>query len=222
MMLWPVLSIAVFCDPVFCDYGRLLGQSASGERRRVNGGNSQCSAGAQKFEDEGRGRLRLRTSNGAPEKIRRDPKVIEAYLGRSRHRGELIGGSEKVVPGTIEMAKALPMHLSKGNIAKDVVGQSFNLTEKDFWWVINRLIHALDVYIKPFDTNVEVYGRGKLRIEQSLNYIAFRSDFDDPGTFHHISLEDLLITFLSWVLPALEQACGKHSEPLTTKTQENL
>ena len=90
-MLWPVLSIAVFCDPVFCDYvfcdyvfcdyGRLLGQSASGERRRVNGGNSQCSAGAQKFEDEGRRRGRLRTSNGAPEKIRRDPKVIEAYFG---------------------------------------------------------------------------------------------------------------------------------------------
>jgi hypothetical protein len=130
--------------------------------------------------------------------------------------------TEKVAPVTIETAKALAMHLSKGNIAKDVAGESFSLTEQNFWWVINRLIHALDVYIKPFDTNVEVYGRGKLRIERSLNYIAFRSDFDDPGTFHHISLEDLLITFLSWVVPALEQACEKYFEPLTSKTQEEL
>jgi hypothetical protein len=147
--------------------------------------------------------------------IRQKSQLIAMIQEFAFNCRKAIEQTEKVVPGILEQAKTRPMHLSRGKTAKDFSGDTFELTDQTFWWVINRLIHALTVYVKPFETNVTVYGkRGRLRIERSLNYIAFRSDYDDPNEIHHVAVDDLLTTFLVWIAPAIEQACNKYIEPL--------
>lgn len=131
--------------------------------------------------------------------------------------------TEKVEPGILEQAKTLQIYFLNGKILKSVTGETFELADQTFWWVINRLIHALTIYVKPFETNVTVYGkRGRLRIDRSLKYIAFRSDYDLPDEIHHLAIDDLLTTFLIGIAPRIEQACEKYMEPFSQAPQQKV
>lgn len=115
--------------------------------------------------------------------------------------------SEKVGSGAQSEAADVSLHSEAEGLNVEIgPDEEIELCDRSFWWVINRIIHSREAKVQERSEILvgEPWGlphQTSSRLEPK--YFAFRSDYDDEGDLHYISIERLVNIFISRIEPMI-------------------
>lgn len=96
-------------------------------------------------------------------------------------------------------------------------GKRANLSNRSFWWIINRIVHSQQATILDGLSSIEKTTsahEGSVIVESKLDVwgprvIACRSDHDQPDTFYYVGLENLVIAYIDKVRKPIFDTIGR-------------
>ncbi|MDD2540965.1 MAG: hypothetical protein PHH28_07960 [Desulfuromonadaceae bacterium] len=119
----------------------------------------------------------------------------------------------KVQPEVSETAKNTFPH-ENGGVAQTDINEQVTLCRKSFLWIINRIIHSRDTYVKDYSVDVYVSPTPPHQMTSTFSprYFGFYSDLDEHNSFQFVSIEELLQCFLGHIEPLIQVELEKWRE----------
>ena len=121
-----------------------------------------------------------------------------------------------ISPTIIAHARATRVHSTPTKVKRGISGQVVQMSCRDFWWILSRIIHSvrLKVIEETIDveaTEIKIYSTNRMRA------IGFASDFDRPtadvagytievGTMHYVLIEDFVGAYSGRISVMIDEA----------------
>jgi hypothetical protein len=140
----------------------------------------------------------------------------------SYHARKSLELAEEHQTGVLQKAKKQLIHRYQSEFVLDEIDKTkVPLTQKDFWWVLGRIIHSRESLVAQL-TGIEIYGRsGKIRSHFRPCVFSFRSDLDKEDQRHFVHTESLVGTYLDFFSESIEQAIESSLKPVSKTSDPN-
>ncbi len=125
-------------------------------------------------------------------------EVLEEYLYEfafNARRAIECADSEK--PGAIDKASKLDFARGRMRFRGPGIKGEHLLCQKDFWWTLNRVVHARATVVLPHNLEVQEEGGTWRTYGGDLTVFALRSDRDEKGTYNFVRTEDFVAGYLT-------------------------
>ena len=104
-------------------------------------------------------------------------------------------------PGILERCKRLKFG-DTGDFEIDIE-EKISLTKKDFWWVINRIVHSQVVIVQEKEKITETT-QNRIYSVRHARAFGFKSDRDGGDEIHYCLIEELISCYTETVSPLIE------------------
>lgn len=95
-------------------------------------------------------------------------------------------------------------------------GQSRCLSNRDFWWIISRIIHSQQTHVET-ENVITKATQHRIYSEDHMKYFGFRSDFDGRTgndsieSLHYVSTEALVAAYVMEIEPMIQETIRNSS-----------
>lgn len=122
----------------------------------------------------------------------------------------------KVHPEISDLAKTCFPH-EEGGFVKILGEGRIQLCDRSFWWIVNRIIHSRDTFVK--DQTIQEYVSPEpphyITNTFSPKFFGFFSDLDQDKEFRYVETEELLQCYLGVIEPVIAAELEKwRKDPL--------
>ena len=105
-------------------------------------------------------------------------------------------------PGILERCKHLIFN-NTGEFEVDIE-ETISLTKKDFWWVINRIVHSQEVIVEEKE-NITEATQNRIYSVRRACVFGFKSDRDEGNEMHYCLIEELTSCYIEIVSPLIKK-----------------
>ena len=84
------------------------------------------------------------------------------------------------------------------------IGEMISLTKKDFWWVINRIVHSQKVIVEEQE-KITAATQNRIYSVRRARVFGFKSDRDEGDEMHYCLIEELISCYIEIVSPLIKK-----------------
>lgn len=126
--------------------------------------------------------------------------------------------AETLTPGIISKATATSVHRGRTEFRNELwdPGETVALTQRPFWWIVNRIIHSTETLVVDYIARVEfddVSPTGAHWNVEQPQVFGFRSDYDDVQALHYVHTESFVMAYVYGLSRDVEAALDAHFGP---------
>ena len=93
------------------------------------------------------------------------------------------------------------------------IEETIPLTKKDFWWVINRIVHSQEVIVKEKEKITETTQNRIYSVRRACVF-GFKSDRDEGDEMHYCLIEELISCYTEIVSSLIEKVIPHPDESI--------